>query len=699
MQIPTAHRLSQSAAVIALGAFAALCALLGILPLANLLTQGRAIGWWGGAVREWMLRGGVVLIGSLGAAGALGKRLDNAIERGRELLLRPSALAFAFGVSIFAVLLSAVLSQYCFAGQPFTSDEMAQLWHARILLSGHLMLPAEAHREFFNTAPVLDQAGHWFSQYPIGGPFFIAIGLAVGAAWLVNPLLLGLATWQTYRFVRVATNEELVARYTALLFVVSPMVLIMAASQMSHVPALAFGILALASLACWDRASTAQEQRLHAVVIGLSLGIVVAVRPLDGALTAIAVGCFQLWRTVGARQRWHDLVIQCGVGVVPVLLLLWANAKTTGSPFRFGYDLLNGPGHRLGFHLAPNGEVHTPLHGVILASGYLMRLDRFLFEWPLPALLTVIVGVVGILAARTTSRWDVLLVGIATAFLVGYGAYWFDGFFAGPRFLFVALPAFVYFAARAPGAAAVLFEQQPAARRAALLVLPICVGVSWLGPLGISSAAARVILYRDQRTKLKTDIDEQIRRAGLHNALVFVNESWRGRLLARLRVLGVQQFEAERVLNSVDACALQTALDGEDRLSAVDAGERRARVLTRARESGRAQLVKGLASDQTIALVPGSTPTSACLREVERDASGSMPYALFLAQQHIDSSGRVGGNVVFARDLGARNELLRERFGDRTWYVYRQAADLSDTSVAFLRYADPSRTADVRASR
>ncbi|HZI40465.1 MAG TPA: hypothetical protein VFD67_02155, partial [Gemmatimonadaceae bacterium] len=62
-------------------------------------------------------------------------------------------------------------------------------------------------------------------------------------------------------------------------------------------------------------------------------------------------------------------------------------------------------------------------------------------------------------------------------------------------------------------------------------------------------------------------------------------------------------------------------------------------------------------------------------------------------------SGRVGGNVVFARDLGARNELLRERFGDRTWYVYRQAADLSDTSVAFLRYADPSRTADVRASR
>jgi hypothetical protein len=457
-------------------------------------------------------------------------------------------------------------------------------------------------------------------------------------------------------------------------------------------------MLALASLARWDRAATARERRVQATIIGFSLGIVTAVRPLDGALVAMVVGCFQLWRTVGVRARWRDLMIQCAAGAIPVLLLLWANARTTGSPFVFGYDLLNGPGHRLGFHVAPNGEVHTPVHGVILASGYLMRLDRFLFEWPIPALVTVIVGIGGIIAAKKTSRWDLLLVGIATAFLVGYGAYWFDGFFAGPRFLFGALPAFVYFAAQAPGAAAAVLERRPTPRRAALLVLPICVGVSWLGPLGISSAAARVILYRDQRSKLKTDIDEQIRRANLHNALVFVNESWRGRLLARLRVLDLQQFEAERVVNTIDACALQTALDDEDALSAPDAGERRARVLARARAVGRAQLVNGLAADQTIALVPGSVPTRACLREVGRDASGSMPYALFLAHQTLDSTGRIGGDVVFARDLGARNALLRERFGDRSWYRYRPPADLSDTSVAFVAYTAPAVAATTDAS-
>ena len=659
--------------------------MLGVLPLANLLTAGRAIGWWSGAVREWAIRGGIVVAIALGAAVVGGRRLDSLLQRAKEIILLPTHRTFAVVVSGVACALSAALSRYCFAGQPFTSDEMAQLWHARILLSGRLMLASETHREFFNTAPVIDQTGHWFSQYPVGGPAFIAIGLAAGVAWLVNPMLLGFATWQTYRFSREIT-DELTARSTTLLFALSPMVLIMAASQMNHVPALAFAMLALASLTRWDRAVTTRGRWTHAGTIGLALGIVATVRPLDAALVGVVIGSYQLWRLAGAPARWRDIGIQCAAAALPLSLLFWANARTTGSPFLFGYDSLNGVAHRIGFHLAPNGEMHTPLHGVVLASGYLMRLDRFLFEWPIPALLVVLVGVGGLLLDRSSSRWDVMLAVIVTAFLVGYGAYWFDGFFAGPRFLFTTLPAFVYFAARAPGAAAGALRTATA-RRAAILVLPLCITLSWLGPLGISSAAARVFLYRDQRTKLKTDIDAQIRQAGLHHALVFVNESWRGRLLARLRVLGIQQFEADRVVSTVDACALQTALDAEDTLPARDAAARRDRVLTRARSFGNAQLVTGLPADQAIALAPRSAPTTVCLREVDRDADGSMPYALFLAEQRIDSDGRIGGDVVFARDFGARDELLRARFGDRVWYRYRPPTSLSDTTLAFVPYA------------
>ena len=46
------------------------------------------------------------------------------------------------------------------------------------------------------------------------------------------------------------------------------MVLIMGASQMNHVPALAFTMLALVSLARWDRGSTTRERWVHAGVIG-----------------------------------------------------------------------------------------------------------------------------------------------------------------------------------------------------------------------------------------------------------------------------------------------------------------------------------------------------------------------------------------------------------------------------------------------
>jgi hypothetical protein len=208
---------------------------------------------------------------------------------------------------------------------------------------------------------------------------------------------------------------------------------------------------------------------------------------------------------------------------------------------------------------------------------------------------------------------------------------------------------------------------------------------AWLGPWGVSSAPSRIALYRDQRTKLKTDIEAQAKRESIGRALVFVNEGWRGSLEARLRVLGASPFRAERLLNTLDACVLQTALDLVDGLTASD-DARLESVVTRARAAGVPRPVPNMPADQTIALVPGTSPTPTCLAEFSRDSIGTMPFALFLARQHVDADGRVGGNIVFARDLGPRNERLRQRFGDRAWYRYRPARNLDDTSRVFVPY-------------
>ena len=666
--------------VTSLRMFACVCAVLGVVPTANLLTRGEAVRWWGLAMREWALRGLIVVAVATGLAVVLAGRVDAVLERGRARLLQPAPRQFGLVLAALTCAAAAALARYCFAGQPFTGDEMAQQWHARILLSGHLGAVVEPHREFFNTAPVFDGGGRWFSQYPVGGPAFIALGLVVDAAWLVNPVLIAFAAWNLYRFLAVAF-DELTARVTGLLFAASPMVLIMAASQMNHVPALAFATLALASLARWDQARDLRERRRHAIALGFAVGMTTLIRPLDGAVVGGVVACFQLWRVRRAPDRWPSIGAQILAGAIPVAVLLWANARTTGTPLLFAYEALNGPEHSLGFHLDPNGQLHTPVRGLAFMSGYLLRLSRYLFEWPLPGMVVIIMG---LLAVTRATRWDVVLTALAAGILGAYGAYWFDGFFAGPRFLFTAVPVFVCYAARAPGAVAAGVRPL-VVRRAVLLIVPLCVAAAWLGPVGVSSAGARIALYGEQRTKLKTDIERQIRRAGIRNALVFVNEGWRGRLEARLRVLGATQFRAGRIVNSVDACALQTALDAEDELPR-GAPDRLERVLRAARAAGEARPVSGLPADQTIALAPGSAPTAACVREFQSDSAGTMPYALFLARQTVGRDGRVGGNVVFARDLGDRNALLRDRFGGRTWYRYRPAAGLDDTSAAFVPY-------------
>lgn len=671
-------------------AYAFICVVLGVFPAANWLTGGAAVPWYGAAVVDWLARGTVVSLVAVVAAALLGARVETGWNRLRALLLAAPSGAFAAAAAVVAATAAAVISQWSFAGLPFTSDEMAQQWHARVIASGHLAAVPEQHAEFFNTAPIHDRDGRWFSQYPVGGPALIAAGVLAGAPWLVNPLLIGVATWMLYRFLAEAFDEPM-ARGATLLWIASPMVLVMAASQMNHVPALAFTLIALRALAAWDRAGDQRARALAAAGIGLATGLVILVRPLDGVVLALAMGVFQLWRCVSDRSRVASLAAQAAVAMVPVALLLWANVRTTGSPMLFAYEALNGPEHALGFHVDPNGEMHSPRRGLAYVSGYLMRLSRYLFEWPLPGMLVVAAGLA--LVKRAT-RWDVLLAAFSAAVLMAYGAYWFDGFFAGPRFLFVALPAFVYFAARAPGAAAAVLER-PLGRRAVLLLVPFCVAVSWLVPYGLSGSSLRVSMYRAQRTKLKTDVDAQLERAGLGNALVFVNESWRGRLLARLRVLGVSQFRAERIVSTTDACALHTALDAEDSVATSNRRERADRVIATARAFGEARRVPGLDADQVIALVPGSTPTPACFDEYRRDQEGTIPYAIFLARQEIGRDGRVGGDVVFARDLGARNELLRGRFANRAWYRYRTPASLEDTLPVFLPY-DASRSASGR---
>lgn len=641
-----------------------------------------ALPWWSGAVSLWLLGGACILVLAYLVARALGDRAAALGTRATELVMAPSSRTFLSLAAAAAFLFTAGAAWYCFNRQPQSIDEMAQLWHARLLLAGHLSIPTEPDPAFFSAMNVIDAGGRWYSQFPIGGPLVLATGLALGAEWLVNPLLIAFTVRNVYRFAQRAYGEPF-ARGATLMMLVAPFFIFMGASEQNHVPALALATLALAALPAWTAATSRRAGCTQAAIIGLALGGMAAVRPLDALAMAVACGLYQLGVLVRQKQRWAEIAVQCVAGTVPVAILMWANVHTTGAPLRFGYEVMWGANHGLGFHSSPFGDAHTPRRALVLASLYLMKLNLYLFEWPIPALVAPIIALAFL---RRPSTWDALLAAIIVITLVAYALYWHNGHFLGPRFLYTAVPAFVLLAARAP--AAIAERVGSVGRTMAFAVIPLAVAGAVTGVSGQIGIPARLAEYRGGQWKLKTDIAAQARDAHLGHALVFVHEGWGARLMARMWAVGVTRADAEHLLATSDACALELATEAEERHPPADSVGLAARLAAATPNAARRtlHLRSDVTGDETIRFASGAALPARCVAEAQADTVGMSLYPPFLGLNHVGADGRVGGGVVFVRDLGARNEELRARFGDRTWYRYRPRRSPADSSTAFTPY-------------
>ena len=585
-----------------------------------------------------------------GWTGAVGQRV---------LGLSPRAFAIIAGAATIAF--ATLLAVYAFHRGASTSDELAMLWHARILLHGRLSLPVDPNREFFALENVVD-TGRWYSQFPIGGPLFLALGALFGVPWLVNPLLIGGTAAALYHFARRAFDETQ-ARTAVALFAVAPMVLIMAGTWMNHVPVVFLAACALAALAEWDRATTSGRRGTFAAIIGLLLGAIATIRPLDAVAVSLAIGTFQLWSIRREPKRIGELVIQAACGAIGVAPLLYANWATTGSALRFGYDVSWGAGHRVGFHTDPYGNPHTLGHAADLALSYVGELNMYLMAWPVPALVVLAASLV---AMRRATRWDALLLGVFAAQLGAYAAYWGDGEFLGPRFLYTALPAVVVLLARTPFVLADRFGSRMKLVAGAVLV---CSSVAaWCVPISPYSAGGLVRQVRGLRTSLKLDVAGAVRAAKVHHALVFLREPFADRLARRLWGLGMLRSDAAQLIASRDGCSLLSAVRAAEADSAASSSARIAAVLRDAAPftPGPAALTTG---DGTVRMTSSASLTPDCRAEIDADAQpGTAPFGPGLPLEPIDRAGRIDGDVIYVADLLERNEVLRRRFGDRAWY-------------------------------
>ena len=612
-------------------------------------------------LRYWVWGGALIVLAAIVAALAPLGDLQRRIGR---LVLAPAPALFALIVAAVTAALALYFSASLFHHAANTSDEIAQLWQAKILLHGRLSLPVDPNREFFSLDTVID-SGAWYSQFPIGGPFVLAFGALVGAPWAVDPLLAGASAALVYDVAR-RTFGESTGRASALVFATAPMILTMSATWMNHTPVMFLALLALDCLARWDALPAGRSRTGLAAAIGLAVGAMATIRPLDAVVVALVVGVFQLFAAWRDRSRTRDLAVVILCGVIGVLPLLLANAATTGGAFTFGYDEAWGRGHDIGFHLDPYGVPHTVANGLDYAVSYVGELNIFLTAWPIPVLLILILG---LLVLRRTTRWDALLLGLFGAQVAAYAAYWFRGELLGPRFLFTALPAVVVLVARAPFALGERWSGHfgERMRRGAMVGMIACVAAAWCAAgadYGVWGLARQA---RGARLALKIDVGQAVHTANVHHALVVLHERFGAQLLRRLWGLGVTRASAARLLASRDACSLLDAIRAAERDSAAPLVKRMAPIVKTAIFSPSSPLVQTL--DPTVHISSTASITPECRAALDADTRYSeVPFGPGLVLEPIDRMGRIDGDVVYIADLGDRNERLRKRFGDRTWY-------------------------------
>lgn len=633
----------------------------------------RAVGWWIGALTISLAVAALMIFLRDDDVAAFAKRSIDALVREWER----HPIAGTAVISCMATTLYLVTAWTVFDARPLLIDEIVQVIQARIFVSGRLWLPLDAHPEFRSIMHMVEQDGRWYGQFPPGGPAMLALGELVRAPWLVNPVCGGVSVAAFATALRWNGARPGVALGATIAFGFAPFVVFQSASHMNHVTSLMWLLIATAALVRATRGDT--DRALAGFVCGVCLGLAATIRPLDAAAWALPAGAWLGWRAV-RRGHWGAFLLS-GIGVaLPMGLMMLVNAKTTGGPFTFGYTVLWGQSHGLGFHESPWGESHTVVRGLALTAAYLNRLNEYLFEVPVPSLIAVLATLA---LARKTDALERYLYTSGGLAIAAYFAYWHDGFYLGPRFMFPLAPVAALLVAQLPGVVAARWQNVLAVRAvAASYVSAVVLGLIFVLPWRIGS-------YKSGFQSMRWDYDAIAAKAGATGGVILVRESWGAQVIARLWALGVSRSFAEVLYRHVDTCGLD---DMASRLEASDVRGAAAENRFRPMLADSARIVESsLSPDATERMLPGSAYTLECIQRIQEDRGGYAHYAPALLARN--SATR------WLHDYHARDTLVVAR--DDTaplWLLRREAGADTLTPVLVRLNRDSLRTAWSEAS-
>jgi hypothetical protein len=616
---------------------------------------------------------GIALLSTLLGLTRLPRRVGSRLAgRARDLLLAPRATAFAVAAGAAAGLLTLLLAGFAFSFRPVLLDATSQLVHARYLASGRLAGPELALPEFFLFQFMVNLPVGWASQYPPGHIALLAVGFGMGAPWVVGPLLAAATVTLTARVAEdLLPDDRLAARLGTVLLASSLFFLGHAAGYMNHATAAAFGTLAVLGGLRGRAAGTAG--RVWLVAAGLATGMTFATRPVAG-ITVGAVVLTSLLLAQGGepirarlRRVVRRLPLLAAGGLPPLAAVGAYNRHLFGSPTRFGYVAAEGPGHAMGFHRDPWGDMYGPLDGLVQTSRDLLALGLDLLVTPLSA---VVVIAAYLLLGPARSRALPVLLLWALLPVVGHFFYWHQDLFMGPRLLTEFAPPWAILTALAV-LGLVRRTRGLATRGSGRLDLHGAVGSAFL-LAGVAAVALlipqRVALYASQWGGAARAPVPAVREP----SLVFVQGQWTERLGARLAAHGLRVDSVRAALRYNSSCEVQEFLDAREARRAGAPGPAPTGEPAGLRfqpRPGVGIVEVRLDRSVTVRTYVGEEPTPACLRQMNADRRGAVEFPELLWQGDLPGLGRTG--ALFARDLGpALNARLQALHPERRPLVY-----------------------------
>lgn len=397
---------------------------------------------------------------------------------------------------------------------PRLDDGVGALFQARLFARGRVTLPLPPHAGFYEIFGVLGHKanlGHWTGMYPPGWPAVLTPGVWLGVPWLVNPLLGACMAVVVVRLGRALYGEH-VARTAGLLVVVSPMVLVVNGTHLSHTPTALFSAL---TLLCLVRMARTRRWTWGALA-GLAWSGAFLCRPLTALVLGTLFALGFLWHERRGLHNAPGIAAGLAFACAGAALLLVFQARTTGDAFTPGHEIGMGSRGKFGFVYLDPVRTHTVELGIAHTLLRLRALNETLLGWPLPLFFLALWP---FLAGRSR-RHDLLLLAPAPALLALFACYWYYESFIPARYTFAGLPFLLLLAARG------LVGLERMCRPQAAMLFPALLAVNMLfyTAVGLPDFLGR---FPSTFGDVEPILPRIVRDYGITNAVVFMDATGR----------------------------------------------------------------------------------------------------------------------------------------------------------------------------